>query len=340
MLGSQKRAGPPPASSPTVTANGQWRSPLPVRFLVGRKTRRLAAPYLLLLPSAALLILLLLWPTIQIGIYSFQNYGIPQVLGTMPTQWVGFANYSQIFSDPEFWSSLKISVVFAVIVVPLTLIVGTLVGLLLNALGRRMAAFVSTTALLAWAMPPVSASVLFVWLFDPDGGVVDWTLARIPSWLGGGAHWAGYNWTTSSAVPAYTIVLLLVVWQAFPFIAVSVLAGLKMIPSELGEAARVDGASPWRSFWSVTFPILKPIFMVLLLLSVIWDFGIFTQAYLVTGELGNRNEYNLGIYAYDKAFTTPPSYGLASAMALILTLVLLVISIWYVRANVKQGATA
>jgi ABC-type sugar transport system permease subunit len=340
MLGSEKRAGPPPVSSPTVAANGQWRSPLPVRFLVGRKTRRLAAPYFLLLPSAALLVLLLLWPTIQIGIYSFQNYGIPQVLGTMPTQWVGLSNYSQIFADPEFWSSLEVSVVFAVIVVPLTLLVGTLVGLLLNALGRRMAAFVSTTALLAWAMPPVSASVLFVWLFDPDGGVVDWTLARIPSWLGGGAHWAGYNWTTASAVPAYTIVLLLVVWQAFPFIAVSVLAGLKMIPSELGEAARVDGASPWRAFWSVTFPILKPIFMVLLLLSVIWDFGIFTQAYLVTGELGNRNEYNLGIYAYDKAFTTPPSYGLASAMALILTLVLLVISIWYVRANVKQGATA
>jgi N,N'-diacetylchitobiose transport system permease protein len=282
----------------------------------------------------------LLWPTAQIGIYSFQNYGIPQVLGTLPTQWVGFGNYSQIVTDPEFWSALQISVLFAVVVVPLTLIAGTLIGLLLNGLGRRMAAFVSTAALLAWAMPPVSASVLFVWLFDPDGGIVDWTLARVPSWLGGGAHWAGYNWTTNSALPAYTVLTLLVVWQAFPFIAVSVLAGLKMIPSELGEAARVDGASRWRSFWSVTFPILKPIFMVLLLLSVIWDFGIFTQAYLVTGELGNRNEYNLGIYAYDKAFTTPPSYGLASAMALILTLVLLVISVWYVRANVKQGATA
>jgi ABC-type sugar transport system permease subunit len=338
MLGSQKRAGTVTAS-PSVTPNGQWRSPLPVRVLSGRKTRRLAAPYLLLLPSAALIALLLLWPTIQIGIYSFQNYGIPQVLGTLPTQWVGFSNYSQIITDPEFWSSLKISVLFAVVVVPLTLIAGTLIGLLLNKLGRRMATFVSTAALLAWATPAVSASVMFVWLFDTDGGIVDWTLARIPSWLGGGAHWAGFNWTTNSALPAYTILTLLVVWQAFPFIAVSVLAGLKMIPGELHEAARVDGASPWRSFWSVTFPILKPIFMILLLLSVIWDFGVFTQAYLVTGELGNRNEYNLGIYAYDKAFTTPPSYGVASALALILTLVLLIITVWYVRANVRQGAT-
>jgi ABC-type sugar transport system permease subunit len=338
MLGSQKRAGTVTAS-PSVIPNGQWRSPLPVRFLSGRKTRRLAVPYLLLLPSVVLIALLLLWPTIQIGIYSFQNYGIPQVLGTLPTQWVGFSNYSQIITDPEFWSSLKISVLFAVVVVPLTLIVGTLIGLLLHKLGPKMATFVSTTALLAWAMPPVSASVLFVWLFSQDGGVVDWTLSRFPSWLGGGAHWLAFNWTTNSALPAYTVVALLVIWQAFPFIAVSVLAGLKMIPRELHEAARVDGASPWRSFWSVTFPVLKPIFMILLLLSVIWDFGVFTQAYLITGELGNRNEYNLGIYAYDKAFTTPPSYGAASALALVLTLVLLIITVWYVRANVRQGAT-
>lgn len=338
MLGSQKGAGELTAS-PSVTPNGQWRSPLPVRLLSGRKARRLAAPYLLLLPSLALIAWLVLWPTIQIAIYSFQNYGIPQVLGTLPTKWVGFSNYSQIISDPEFWSSLKISVLFAIVVVPVTLIVGTLVGLLLHKLGPRMAAFVSTTALLAWATPPVSASVVFVWLFDSDGGIVDWTLSRMPSWLGGGAHWAGYNWTTNSALPAYTVLTLLVVWQAFPFIAVSVLAGLKMVPGELGEAARVDGASPWRSFWSVTYPILKPIFMVLLMLSVIWDFGIFTQAYMVTGELGNRNEYNLGIYAYDKAFTTPPTYGVASAMALVLTIVLLIITIWYVRANIRQGAT-
>jgi ABC-type sugar transport system permease subunit len=337
MLGSTKRADLDTASTP-VDPNGQWRLPLPVRLLSGRRARRRVYPYLLLLPSAALLGLLVLWPTVQIGVYSFQNYGIPQVLGTEPTTWTGFSNYTQILSDPEFWASLRISVLFAVIVVPLTLIVGISVGLMLNRLGRRMATFVSTAALLAWAMPAVSASVVFVWVFDPDGGVVDWLLERVPTWLGGGAHWAGFSWT-NEPLPAYTIVALLVIWQAFPFIAVSTLAGLKMIPSELGEAARVDGASAWRAFWSVTFPVLKPIFLVLLLLSVIWDFAIFTQAYLVTGELGNRNEYNLGIYAYDKAFTTPPSYGVASALALILTLVLLIITVGYVRASVRQGAT-
>jgi ABC-type sugar transport system permease subunit len=292
---------------------------------------------MLLLPSAVAIGLMLVWPSIQLAIYSFQNYGLQQITGAEPTQYVGFGNFRQILTDSEFWSSARISVLFAVVAVPVTLLVGTLVGLLLNRLGRKMAAFVSTVALVAWAMPAVSASVMFVWLFTPDGGIVDWFLTKLPSWLDGGAHWSGFSWT-NAPLPAYTVIAVLVVWQGFPFIAVSVLAGLKTLPAELLEAARVDGAGPWRGFWKVTFPILKPIFLVLLLLSVIWDFGIFTQAYIVTGELGNRDEYNLGIYAYDKAFTLPPAYGVASALAMILTLVLLVITAGYVRGMVKQGA--
>jgi len=337
MLSSAKEASPASAPVP-VSPNGRWSYlPPSVRRLRRRGPRRRLVPYLLLLPSAAAIGLMLVWPAIQLAIYSFQNYGLPQITGAEPTQWTGFGNFKLVLDDPEFWSSLRISVVFAAVVVPLTLMTGTLVGLLLNRLGRKMASFVSTAALLAWAMPGVSASVIFVWLFDPDGGVADWLLTKLPVWLDGGQKWSGFSWT-NAPLPAYTVITLLVVWQGFPFIAVSVLAGLKMIPTELFEAARVDGAGPWRVFWKVTYPILKPIFLVLALLSVIWDFGLFTQAYIVTGELGNRDEFNLGIYAYDKAFTMPPDYGVASALALILTIVLLIITAGYVRASVRQGA--
>jgi N,N'-diacetylchitobiose transport system permease protein len=167
---------------------------------------------------------------------------------------------------------------------------------------------------------------------------VDWSLARLPHWLVGSTNWAGFNWTTTGALPAYTVVTVLVVWQGFPFIAVSVLAGLKTVPADLLEAARVDGAGPWHGFWRITFPLLKPIFLVLLLLSVIWDFNVFTQTYLLTGGLGNRDEFNLSLYLYDKAFTFPPSYGLGGALALILTVILLIITVGYVRASVRQGA--
>ncbi len=152
--------------------------------------RRHLAPYILVLPSVAAIGALVVWPAIQIGLFSFQNYGLPQVTGAAGTDWIGAGNYTAVLSDPEFWLSLRISLIFAAVVVPLTLLTGTLVGLLLNRLGRRMATFVSGAALLAWATPAVSASVIFVWLADPDGGVVDWTLSRLPHWLGGGAHWA------------------------------------------------------------------------------------------------------------------------------------------------------
>jgi ABC-type sugar transport system permease subunit len=296
------------------------------------------APYLLLLPSMAAIGLVLLWPVVQVGLYSFQNYGLAQTDGAAPTQWTGLSNFTATFADSEFWLSLRITVLFAVAAVTLTLLTGTLVGLLLHHLGRLMAAFVGTAALLAWATPPVSASVLFYWLFNPDGGLVDWSLARLPHWLVGSTNWAGFNWTTSGALPAYAVATVLVVWQGFPFIAVSVLAGLKTVPAELLEAARVDGAGAWQGFRKITYPLLKPIFLVLLLLSVIWDFNVFTQTYLLTGGLGNRDEFNLSLYLYDKAFTFPPSYGLGGALALILTIILLIITVGYVRASVRQGA--
>ncbi len=299
--------------------------------------RHHVAPYLLLIPSLAMIGALVLWPTVQIGTFSFQNYGLPQLVGTEPAQWIGFSNYTQILHDPEFWLSLRLSVISAAVMVPLTLGVGTLVGLLLSRLGRRMATFVSSVAILAWATPAVSASVIFVWLATPDGGVVDWLLTKLPRFLGGGAHWAGFSWT-NAALPAYTLITLLVVWTGFPFIAIAVLAGLRTIPSELHESARVDGAGAWRIFWRVTYPLLRPIFQVLFLLSVIWDFGVFTQVYIIIGELGQRDEYNLGIYEYATAFQLPPAYGLASALAFILTIILLIITVGYVRASVKEGA--
>jgi N,N'-diacetylchitobiose transport system permease protein len=328
------RQGADPASTPRAPRGRRAR----MRRAGALVRRYRLAPYLLLLPSMAAIGLVLIWPVIQVALYSFQNYGLPQTDGTAPVQWVGLGNFTTTFADPEFWLSLRITVAFAAAAVTLTLVTGTLVGLLLHRLGRVMAVFVSTSALLAWATPPVSSSVLFYWMFNPDGGVVDWALSKMPHWLVGSTDWAGFNWTTSSALSAYTVATVVVVWTAFPFIAVTVLAGLKTIPAELHEAARVDGAGAWPGFRKITFPLLKPIFLVLLLLSVIWDFNVFTQTYLLTGGLGNRDEYNLSLYLYDKAFTFPPSYGLGGALALILTIILLVITVGYVRASVRQGA--
>ena len=177
--------------------------------------------------------------------------------------------------------------------------------MLLNRLGRRMATFVSGAALLAWATPAVSASVIFVWLADPDGGVVDWTLSRLPHWLGGGAHWASFSWT-NSALPAYTLITVLLLWQGFPFIAVTVLAGLKTVPAECAGPPTLT-APGHGGVLAGHLPAAQADLPGAAAALVIWDFGVFTQVYIVIGELGNRDEYNLGIYAYDRRSRIRPA---------------------------------
>jgi ABC-type sugar transport system permease subunit len=294
-------------------------------------------PYLLILPALVTIGVLLIWPVIQIGQMSFQKVGLRQLRGE-PAENVGFDNYRQILGDGFFWTTVRHTVLFAAVAVAATLLVGTLVGLLLNQLGRRMSSFVAGGVLIAWATPPVTAAVIFSWLFGTTGGLVGWLLDLLPNWLVGGG-WQNYNWF-SSPLPDYTVLTICVVWMSFPFIAVSVLAGLRTVPTELYEAAKVDGSSAWNTFWKITFPLLRPIFSVVLVLSVIWDFRVFTQLFIMSG-LANSDSFNLSLYGYSTAFgSLNAKYGLGSAIAMVLTLIVLVVTAIYTRMMVRQQGVA
>lgn len=304
-----------------------------------RPARRLPrfGPYLLILPALVTIAVLLIWPVVQIGQMSFQKVGLRQLRGE-PAENVGLENYRQILGDGFFWTTVRHTVLFAAVAVCATLLVGTLVGLLLNQLGRRMSAFVAGGVLVAWATPPVTAAVIFSWLFGTTGGLVGWLLDLLPNRLVGGG-WQNYNWF-SSPLPDYTVLTICVVWMSFPFIAVSVLAGLRTVPTELYEAARVDGSSAWNTFWKITFPLLKPIFSVVLVLSVIWDFRVFTQLFIMSG-LANSDSFNLSLYAYSTAFgSLNAKYGLGSAIAMVLTLIVLAATAVYTRMMVRQQGVA
>ncbi|WUH96745.1 sugar ABC transporter permease [Spirillospora sp. NBC_00431] len=293
-------------------------------------------PYLLITPTVIVIAVLMFWPMIQIGIMSFQKVGNRQLRGE-PAESVGTENFKTILNDPFFWQTFKHTVLFAVVAVSLTLVVGTLVGLLLSKLGKRMSSFVAGGVMVAWATPPVTAAIIFTWLFGTTGGLVNWTLDLLPNYLVGGG-WEDYNWF-AKPLSAYTVLTVCVVWQACPFVAVSVLAGLKSIPGELYEAARVDGSGPWRTFWSLTYPMLKPIFLVLVVMSIIWDFKVFTQLFIMTGT-ANRDSFNLSLYGYSEAFgSLNPKLGMGSAIALVLTVILLIVTAFYVRVMVRQGET-
>ncbi|BCL13383.1 carbohydrate ABC transporter permease [Micromonospora sagamiensis] len=305
-----------------------------------RRPRVDRLPYLLLLPCLAIIAVLLLWPLGQVVWMSFHKLNnVRQLRGDREWPWIGLENYVQILSDPFFRTVLRNTVLFAVANVALTMILGTLVGLLLNRLGKRMATFVGSCVMLAWATPALTGTIVWKWIFDDTSGLVTWLFNALPDGLSqalfGRTDWTGYGWFNSPLL-FFAILTLVVVWHSFPFIAVSVLAGLKSVPSELHEAARVDGAGPWRVFWKVTFPLLRPVFGILIVLSTIWDFKVFTQQFVLAGGTQDRPTFMLSIYSYAEAFSPPPKYGLGAAIAVILTLILLVVTGLYVRMVLKQ----
>ncbi|GAA3124820.1 sugar ABC transporter permease [Planomonospora alba] len=294
-------------------------------------------PYVLLAPGLLVIAGLLLYPTVQMLIMSFQKVGLRQIRG-VPADWVGGENYAQIFESEIFWSSLRNTVVFAVVTVTLTLVLGTAVGVLLNKLSKRMSTFVVVGIMSAWAVPPVAQGVIWRWLADADAGMINWVLNLLPDWfselLFGRADWTGEPWL-NDAFTVYLVLIVCVVWASFPFIAVSVLAGLKGIPAELYEAARVDGSSAWRTFRKITFPLLKPVFSVLTILSIIWNFKVFSQLYVLMGGPTNREAFNLSMFSFAEAFRSPPKMGSGAAIAVVLTALLLIVTAVYVRQIVK-----
>jgi len=183
--------------------------------------------------------------------------------------------------------------------------------------------------MIAWAMPAVTGTYVWVWIFDADRGIVNDVL------MGLGLMSEPYNWFTDRYA-FYGIALLNVIHHGFPFVAVTVLAGLLGVPKELLEAAEMDGAGPVRRFRSIVVPQLRQVFTVVIILSTIWDFKVFAQIYLMPGGSGsNRQVLNLGVWSYVESFGQN-RYGFGSAIAVLLTLLLLAITIVYVRTLMKE----
>ncbi|NRQ37032.1 sugar ABC transporter permease [Nonomuraea sp. NN258] len=329
----------------TTVARGRGSSPAP-----GRRRKRGAGPvrasglptwsipYVLLVPGLLIIGGLLLYPMFQLGVMAFQKVGLAQVKGTRPAEWVGLENFEKILGNDIFWSALRNTVVFAAVAVTLTLVVGTAVGVLLNKLGKKMSLFVVIGCMFAWAVPPVAQGVTWRSLFDAEAGIINWALNLLPDWLAAppnGRSWTGEPWLNDTFT-LYVALTVCVVWASFPFIAVSVLAGLKGIPAELYEAARVDGSGAWRTFRKITLPLLKPVFAVLTVLSIIWDFKVFSQLFVLMNGPTNREGFNLSMYAVAEAFRPPQKLGTGAAISIVLTIILLIITVVYVRQIVKQ----
>ncbi|MFG2600448.1 carbohydrate ABC transporter permease [Streptomyces sp. NPDC048462] len=294
----------------------------------GRKLGAGTAAYLLLVPALAVTALLLGYPLVKNGMLSFQNLNMGQLI-RHATEWNGFKNYKEILGGEDFWRVTVRTIVFTSINVALIMLLGTLVGLLLARLGKRMRLTLLLGLVLAWAMPVVAASTVYQWLFASRFGIVNYVLDKI------GFHsMAEYNWT-GSQLSTFFVVGLLIVWGSVPFVAINLYAATTTIPKELYEAASLDGAGSWKSFTSVTFPFIRPFLYATTFLEVIWVFKAFPQLFTINEGGPNRLTETLPIYAFVEGVGNQ-HYGMGAAISLLTILIMLGLTSYYLRIVLKQ----
>jgi N,N'-diacetylchitobiose transport system permease protein len=311
--------GTDPRTSPSGgTRVGNRRSGRRLNFL----------PYWLLIPTLVGLGLGLGYPLVRLLVLSTQDYGLKQQFG-QPAEFIGLDNFSEILGDSYFWEVLRRSLVFCIVNVVLTMVLGTLVALLMGKLGRVMRTTLSVGLLMAWATPALTATVLWQWLFDSRSGLVNYTLDKL------GFDYKGHSWLTQP-FSFYVVATLIVVWMGIPFIAFTLHAAMTQIPGEVMEAASIDGANRRQRFRDVVWPGIKPIFVVLAALSTVWDLRVFTQIYVLQQAGSTTRETNLlGTWAYREAYAGN-SFGKAAAIALVMLAITLLLTLFHIRQMFRQ----
>jgi N,N'-diacetylchitobiose transport system permease protein len=211
------------------------------------------------------------------------------------------------------------------------MVLGTALALLLLRLSNWVRVLLMSGLVLVWAVPVVVAVQVWYWMTNYQNGVVNYVLTQLH--LGDFFHHDWYATTFSQLA----MVTALIVWGALPFVVVTVYAALAQVPGELVEAAEIDGASPLRIFRDVTVPILMPVLLILTSLSIIWDFGVFTQLYLLIGQAHtNTSNYLMSTYLFEEGYFKS-DFGRGAAISLLMLVIVAVLSVFYVRRMVKLG---
>jgi N,N'-diacetylchitobiose transport system permease protein len=284
-------------------------------------------PYLLLLPTIAVLVGVLAWPLYWLGRISFEHFGLEELIAHKGT-WTGLDNYREILGNREFWHIVLRTVVFTVVNVGLTMLFSTLIALLLVRMGRYMRVALLVGLVWVWATPVVVAITIWQWMVDFQFGVFNWAITKLHI-----ANLIHYNWFDNS-LTGFAVITAVVVWGAIPFAAITIYAGLSQVPQELVEAAEVDGARPWQVFRRVTFPLVKPIFVIITSLSIIWDFQVFNQVWIMLEYRPGPDYYLLSIFAFVSSFRVS-QYGLGAAISVVMVLLMLSVSFVYVRQMIR-----
>ena len=293
-------------------------------------SRRVRTPLIFLIPAFLLLCVFVLYPTANTIYLSFFHHG----------DFVGFDNYMEVFSRKEFlntersllegppYGALVHNFIWILIHLPLSIFFGLLLAVLLREV--KEGAIIKSIIYLGMVIPMVVGGILLRFLYDEHAGVVNALLRFVG--LGGIAR----SWTRFPDTALISLILGTVwIWTGFCMIVYS--AGLESIPTDLYEAARVDGASRWRTFWRITVPMLRPTTIVVVTMTLLWELKIFDIVYVATfgGPRGATNVMAFLMYL-DAFCTFPAKFGTASAIAIILTVMTFGFAAYMVSRMVKS----
>ena len=279
-------------------------------------------PYWLVLPTALLVLVIIIFPLFYSVNLSLRKVGIKELGNPAEAEWVGLANYAKQLQTPQFWDINIRTAYLTLICVAAALVIGLIVALILKQpfIGRKA---VRAIILIPWVLPTMVVSSTWIWIYNGNYGALNGLLLQL-------GLIERYRTFLGDPDLALYAICLAKVWKEVPFVALMLLASLQTIPGEIYEAARIDGAGTWSAFRRITLPLLRPAIMVVVVLQTMWAFRIFDLVYAMTqGGPANRTMV-IAYWTYMQAFKFH-HYGAGSALAYLVTLFLILLSLAYIK---------
>lgn len=286
-------------------------------------------PFMLILPTLAIVIIVMIIPFVWGLILSFCNYGPGQKITA--ESFIGLSNYVQMFKDKVFWKSLINTVEFSIGAMAGDLIMGTLIAVLLTRLrSRTVANILRAIFLMPLLISPIIIGLIWRYMYDPASGFLYWILSF-------------FNITVNEfpgiSMPSTAMFCVIIAhwWQVVPFVILVVTAGLVSISEDLYEAAYLEGSGPFHSFFHISLPLLKNVYMVILVISGVDTVKVFDIIYALTQGGPANSTMSMSLYAYNKAFIAG-DMGYAMAVAIAIMIVSFAIfGIPFVKANIRKS---
>ncbi|MBL0291464.1 MAG: sn-glycerol-3-phosphate ABC transporter permease UgpA [Betaproteobacteria bacterium] len=269
-------------------------------------------PYLLVAPQIAITVIFFFWPAFQAAWYSFQ---LQDAFG-LQTEFVGLRNFHELFGDPRYLESFKITAVFSILVSTIGISISLLLATMANRVIRGAMGY-KTFLIWPYAVASAVAGVIFAFLFAPSVGIVTFALKQI------GVHW---NWVLRGD-QAMILVVVASIWKQISYNFLFFLAGLQSIPKSLIEAAAIDGAGPIRRFWTVVFPLLTPTTFFLLVINIVYAFFDTFGVIDATTQGGPAGATNILVYKVYHDGVKSADLGGSSAQSVILMIIVIALTV-------------